>query len=136
MASFAYLHARQCQVSDRTARARHRVLRCVLLAAAILLLLPVGDAYAFPNPGPVALGASGAFTVLAGSTVTNTGATVISADAGIGGNLGVSPGSAVSGFPPGVVTPPGSIHTGDATADTAQTAAGAAYTDAAGRPVC
>jgi len=103
------------------------------LAAAILLLLPVGDAYAFPNPGPVALGASGAFTVLAGSTVTNTGATVISADAGIGGNLGVSPGSAVSGFPPGVVTPPGSIHTGDATADTAQTAAGAAYTDAAGR---
>jgi len=133
MASFAYLRTRQCQFSDRTARTRRRVLRCTLLAAAILLVLPVADAYAFSNPAPVTLGAAGEFTVLAGSTVTNTGATVISADAGIGGNLGVSPGSAVTGFPPGVVTPPGSIHAGDATAGTAQTAAGAAYTDAAGR---
>jgi hypothetical protein len=39
----------------------------------------------------------------------------------------------VVGFPPGVVTPPGVIDAGDATAATAQTAAGAAYTDAAGR---
>src|SRR4051794_28117597 len=37
------------------------------------------------------------FGGLAGSTLTNTGATAV------GGNIGVSPGSAITGFPPGVV---------------------------------
>jgi hypothetical protein len=46
----------------------------------------------------ITLGAAGNFAVLAGSTVTNTGGTVVH------GNLGVSPGSAVTGFPPGKVT--------------------------------
>jgi len=41
--------------------------------------------------------------------VTNTGPTVIM------GNLGVSPGSAVIGFPPGIVTM-GTIHAADAVA--------------------
>jgi hypothetical protein len=103
------------------------------MSAAFVAFQPLSDAYAFDNPAPVTLGAAGAFTVLAGSTVTNTGNTVISADGASNGNLGVSPGSAVVGFPPGVVTPPGVIDAGDATAATAQTAAGAAYTDAAGR---
>jgi hypothetical protein len=79
------------------------------------------------------MGSAAAFTVLAGSTVTNTGSTVISADAGVGGNLGVSPGSAVTGFPPGAVNAPGTIHTADATAGNAQTANGNAYTNAQGR---
>ncbi|WP_221640009.1 ice-binding family protein [Actinoallomurus bryophytorum] len=71
------------------------------------------------------LGTAAAFAVLAGTTVTNTGPTVVT------GDLGVSPGSAVTGFPPGVVI--GTIHAADATAAQAQLDLTAAYNDAAGR---
>src|SRR5450759_2064667 len=54
---------------------------------------------------PVVLGTAGSFAVLAGSTVTNAGNTVVN------GNLGVSPGTAVTGFGPGIVTN-GTIYTG------------------------
>lgn len=56
------------------------------------------------------LGTTQKFAVLGGSTVTNTGPSVIR------GDLGVSPGSAITGFPPGTVIPPGTIHAGDAVA--------------------
>lgn len=65
------------------------------------------------------------FGVLGGSTVTNTGPSVVT------GNVGVSPGSAVTGFPPGVVVG-GTIHAADATAGQAQTDLTAAYNAAAG----
>jgi Ice-binding-like len=73
----------------------------------------------------VDLGRAAPFGVLAGTTVTNTGPTVVN------GDLGVSPGTAVTGFPPGVVN--GTIHAGDATAAGAQVDLTAAYTDAATR---
>ena len=76
---------------------------------------------------PVALGTAASFHVLAGTTVTSTGATVVN------GDLGVSPGTAVTGFPPGIVS--GTIHTADAVAAQAQLDLTAAYNDAAGRTV-
>ena len=75
---------------------------------------------------PVGLGVAASFAVLAGTTVTNTGPSTI------GGDLGVSPGSAVTGFPPGAVSN-GSIHAADALAGQAQAAVTTAYIDAAGR---
>jgi type VI secretion system secreted protein VgrG len=83
---------------------------------------------------PIPLGTAGSFSVLAGSTVTNTGPTVVSADSGVGGNLGVSPGTAVTGFPPGSVTPPGTQHAADAVAGQAQADLTVAYNTAAGLP--
>jgi outer membrane autotransporter protein len=73
----------------------------------------------------VALGTAEDFAILGGSTVTNTGATIIT------GNLGLSPGSSVTGFPPGVVLN-GAIHINDALANQAHADAFTAYTKLAG----
>jgi hypothetical protein len=73
------------------------------------------------------LGFAQTFAVLGASTVTNAGPTVIT------GDLGVSPGTAVTGFPPGTVTG-GTIHAGDATATAAQAAAHTAYAALVGEP--
>ena len=80
----------------------------------------------------VVLGTAGNFTVLAGSTVTSTGGTTVN------GDLGVSPGTAVTGFftvdaGPGIVN--GAIHAGDSAAAQAQLDLTTAYNDAAGRTV-
>lgn len=76
---------------------------------------------------PVPLGTSGNFTVLAGSTVSNTGPTIVF------GNVGVFAGTAVVGFPPGIVVN-GVIHAGNAVAQQAQADLTVAYVNAAGRP--
>jgi hypothetical protein len=67
----------------------------------------------------------GGFSVLAGSTVTNTGSTTVS------GDVGINPGTAVTGFPPGLAS--GTIHIADSAAAQAQAALTAGYVDAAGR---
>jgi hypothetical protein len=74
---------------------------------------------------PVALGSASTFAVLGASTVTSTGATTVN------GNLGLSPGTAVTGFPPGAVN--GTLHVADAAAAQAQADLTAAYNDAATR---
>ena len=69
-------------------------------------------------------GASG-LAVLAGSAVTNTGATTIT------GDLGLSPGTSVGGFPPGILV--GTQHINDVIANQAKLDLTAAYNNAAGR---
>jgi hypothetical protein len=68
------------------------------------------------------LASADAFAILGASTVTNSGATVIT-----GGNLGLSPGTSVTGFPPGIVVAPSVQHITDAIALQAQTDALAAW---------
>ncbi len=77
---------------------------------------------------PIVLGVAGNFAVLAGSTVTNTGLTRVT------GDLGVSPGSAVTGFPPGVVVGTQQVANGASAAGMFDLTA--AYNDAAGRTLC
>ena len=63
--------------------------------------------------------------ILAGSAITNTGATNIT------GDMGLSPGTSIGGFPPGILN--GTQHINDATANQAKLDLTAAYNDAAGR---
>jgi len=70
------------------------------------------------------LGTAENFAVLGGSTVTNTGASIIN------GDLGVSPGLAITGFGSGIVN--GETHAGDAFARQAQSDLADAYNALAG----
>ena len=99
--------------------------RAVRLLALSFFLLPLLALNAFANS--VSLGTAGSFGVLAGSTVTNTGSIEV-----LNGSVGVWPGLAVTGFPPGIVNAPGTIHLGDAVAQTAQSDLTTAYNVAAG----
>lgn len=87
-------------------------------------------ALSFPSAANAAtasasLGTTDSYSVLGGSTVTNTGTTTLS------GNLGVSPGTAVTGFPPGIVG--GTTNAGNAEALQAQSDLVIAYNDVASR---
>jgi hypothetical protein len=77
----------------------------------------------------VHLGTSAQYAVLGASTVTNTGGSILN------GSLGVSPGTAITGFPPGHVIPPGAINRTNAAAAKARADLTAAYISAAGRPL-
>jgi Ice-binding-like len=65
------------------------------------------------------LGSATPYAVVAGTTITNTGSSVIS------GNLGLSPGTSITGFPPGTAS--GTTNAADALALAAQTSSTAAY---------
>lgn len=77
------------------------------------------------NPATIVLGTAASYSVLAATSVVNTGSSALS------GDLGVSPGIDVSGFPPGELE--GTLHVADAAADAAQDDLDAALTDASGR---
>ncbi len=71
------------------------------------------------------LGTAANLAVLAGSGITNTGATIIT------GDMGLSPGTSVGGFPPGILN--GTMHINDTLANNAKLSLTVAYNDAAGR---
>lgn len=100
---------------------KHKCMR--LLASIGFAAFVFGSSTAFAQ---ISLGTAQSFAVLGGQTVTNTGATTLNA------NVGVFPGAAITGFPPGVVAPPGMIHAGNAVAGQAQTDLTAAYNAVAG----
>ncbi len=94
--------------------------------AAAVLVVDGSSARAAIVP-TVPLGASTGYVVVGASTVTNTGASTLY------GSLGLSPGTAITGFPPGLVIAPGQTHTADGPAGQAQGAVTTAYLDAKGR---
>lgn len=97
------------------------VITAACLLSPLLFALPAQAAAVNPP-----LGAAANFAVLGASAVTNTGATVVT------GDLGVSPGMSITGFPPGSVT--GTVHNADPAATAAQADIGTAYGFAAGQP--
>ncbi len=92
-------------------------LTAALLLSSLVLAVPAGAVADIP------LGTASTFAVLGASSVTNTGPSVIT------GDLGVSPGTSISGFPPGSVT--GTVHNADTTSTAAQGDIGTAYAAAA-----
>lgn len=96
----------------------------LLSATALLFAIPF-----HAHAAGVDLGTAGQFAVIAGTTVTNTGPTVI-----FGGDVGVYPGSSITGFPPGALAPPGTFQTGPVNAFElgAQNDLTTAYNQAAG----
>jgi Ice-binding-like/WxL domain surface cell wall-binding len=103
----------------------HRILSVVAVGGLVALGSIATDAHAALGPAPVVLGAADGFAVLGGSTVTSAGVSTVT------GDLGVSPGTAVTGFPPGTLS--GTLHGGDATAVEAHADLATAYTDAVER---
>ncbi len=100
----------------------------LLLTAAVTSAIGGASVQAAIVP-TVQLGTAASYSVLAGSTVTNTGDSVLDS------SVGLWPGTSITGFPPGLVTAPGTIDATSAAAQQAQSDLTAAYNDAAGRSI-
>ncbi len=106
---------------SRSAPAR-RGAAYIAVVVALLSLLPLSIAWAATT---VPLGTADSFAILAGETITNTGPTSVT------GDIGLHPGSAVTGFVD--VTQDGSLHIADGVALQAKDDLTIAYNDAAGQ---
>ena len=102
---------------------RRMRLAAVPIAGLALLVAVASSAQAATA---VPLGTTDSFVVLAGQTITNTGATTLS------GDVGLSPGTDITGFST-VTQPSGTVHAADAFALGAQADLTVAYLNAAGQ---
>jgi hypothetical protein len=103
--------------------ARRGAAQLVLVVAVALSLAAFPAAGVDAAQAPIDLRTASAFAVLAGSAITNTGASAIT------GDVGSSPTPAITGF--GTVALTGTNHGGDAVTQLAKTHLASAYTDAA-----
>ena len=96
-------------------------------AIAAITLIPLVVAGAGSAGAQAYLGSADYYAILAGSTITNTGPSVIN------GDIGLSPGSAIVGFPPGVLAT-GTMHATDGPAALAQSDLTIGFNALAGSP--
>ncbi|MBP8273583.1 MAG: DUF3494 domain-containing protein, partial [Acidobacteria bacterium] len=97
------------------------VRKILTVCALVLCAVTVASAQTAPT-----LGAAQSFAILGGSTITNTGSTTVT------GDVGLSPGTAVTGFPPGIVVS-GTIQAANAQAQAAKNALTTAYNSLTGQ---
>jgi len=109
----------------KSKHARITILAAALGVALAAIAAPTSASAAIPDGG-IDLRTATPYGVLAAATVTNTGTTTIT------GDLGLSPNSAVTGFPPGILN--GVFHLADAVALGAKNDLTTAYNQAAGLP--
>lgn len=114
-------------IHHTTARRSGAALIAFSMASALVVMF-AGTASAAIVP-TVPLATTKPYAVLGGSTVTNTGPSVLN------GSLGLWPGTSNTGFPPGLVVPPGVRDVTNARAHQAKLDLTAAYVNAAGRPI-
>jgi hypothetical protein len=121
------LKTRHMTGDHMTNRSFHRpMLRGVAVTVASLGLAALAAPAAHAAATTPDLGTAADFAAVAATTITNTGPTQVT------GDLGVYPGTAIVGFPPGIID--GTAYAGVPPADTAAADAETAYNAAAGQP--
>ena len=105
---------------------RNLTILSILTTLFVMASSPSPNVLASPNAVAPDLGSAASFVTLTSSTLTNTGPGVFV------GDVGVSPGTSVTGFPPGTVRN-GTIYMGGPVAAQAQIDANSAYNDLAGQ---
>lgn len=108
-----------------------------LLLSLVMVVTMTGHIRVMAAQPTVNLGTTSTFAVLAGSTITNTGTTIINGSAGgnidgkVGGDVGLFPGTIFSGQTSTTIS--GAVHLADTAASKAKDDLVVAYDDAAGR---
>ncbi len=101
----------------------------VALLAGTALALSGGQSATAAIVPTVPLATAAGYSVLGGETVTNDGPSVLAR------SVGLHPGTSITGFPPGIVTPPATIQAANADTLQAKSDLTIAYGNAAGRVV-